>query len=195
MFVIDRKGHWHVFNRRGEPEAGSPYKLGDDINPEYAIREGNSANETRLVAVSKQGEVVMANFRGEITERMQLPRPDRESSFHLVKDARNERYVWVVREFNQLTVMDERYQELFSQRINSDQMAFQYFNFGPGNEILVVIDRQQEFVFLYDLTGKMILETPIPGISPIEITMPPGKNEYAIFSIYGNQWMEYRIPL
>lgn len=195
MFALDRKGFWHVFNRRGETQQGSPYKLGEDLHPQYAIREGGSAKETSLVTVSKLGEVIMANFRGEITERMQLPRPDRESSFHLVKDAKNERYIWVVQEFSKVTVMNERYQQLFSQRINSDQLIFQYFHFSPGNEIFVVIDKQQEFVYLYDLTGKMLLERPLQGAIPIEVTIPPGKNDFSIYSIHGNKWIEYRLPL
>lgn len=195
MFALDRKGFWHMFNRRGESEPGSPYKLGEDMHPQYALREGGSPKETSLVTVSKLGEVVMANFRGEITERMQLPRPDRESSFHLVNDGKNERYIWVVQEFSKVTVMNERYQQLFSQRINSDQLIFQYFHFSPGNEIFVVIDKQQELVYLYDLTGNMLLERPLPGISAIEVTMPPGKNDFGIYSIYGNKWIEYRLPL
>jgi hypothetical protein len=195
MFVIDRRGHWHLFNRRGEYEPGAPFKLADEILTQYAIREGTSAKETRIVTVSPNGEVVMANFRGEITERTQLPRPDRESSFHLVKDPNNEKYVLIVQEFNQLSVMDESYQTLFSQRIDAEDLAFQYFHFGSSYEILVVIDRLQEFIYLYDLAGKMLLERPLPGTLPISITLPPGKNEYAVFSIHGRQWMEYRLPL
>lgn len=195
MFVIDRKGYWHLFNRRGEYEPGAPFKLADEILTQYAIREGNSAKETRIVTVSPNGEVVMANFQGEVTERTQLPRPDRESSFHLVKDPKNERYLLVVQEFNQLTVLDESYQTLFSQRIDAKDLYFQYFHFGPSNEILVVIDRQQEFIYLYDLAGKMLLERPLPGTSPLAIDLPAGKNEYAIFSIHGSQWIEYRVPL
>lgn len=195
MFVIDRKGFWHVFNRRGESEAGAPFKLVDEILSTYAIREGNSAKETRIVTISPQGEVVMANFRGEITERTQLPRPDQKSSFHLVKDPRNEKYVLVVQEPNQVTVLDESYQTRFSQRIDAEDLAFQYFHFGPGSDVLTVIDRKQEFIYVYDLAGNMLLDRPLSGVSPVEITLPAGKNEYAIFSIFGNQWIEYRLPL
>jgi hypothetical protein len=195
MFVLDQNGNWHVFNRRGEPEPGSPFKLSDEVLTQYAIREGNSAKDTRIVTVSPKGEVVMANFRGEITDRVQLPRPDRESSFHLVKDPSNEKYLLIIQEFNQLTVLDESFQTLFSQRMEAGSLAFQYFHFGQGKDILVVIDSEQEFLFLYGLDGKMLLEQPLQGTLPLEITLPPGKNEYAIFSIFGNRWAEYRLPL
>lgn len=195
MFALDRSGSLHLFNRRGESMAGSPVKLGEGLNTQFAIREGNSSKDTRLVTVTATGEVVMANFLGEITDRMQLPKPEKDSRFLMVKDPKNERYVWVVLGFNNLTVLDESYQSLFSKSISSEQLEFQYFSFGSDHAIVVILDGTQEFTYLYDIQGNLLTDSPLGGHQPLEILKPSGQNEFNIYSVQGRNWVKYRLPL
>lgn len=195
MVVMTTSGNLLFFNRRGEPQFGGPVRLGESLDSDYIILERGEAKESRLVTITETGEIVMANFLGEITYRNQLLRPDRETEFRLIKDQKNDRFLFVVHEYNRISVIDADYKELFVKDIFSDNLEFQFFSFGLDKNIFVVLDKNQEFIYLYDLNGELLSARPISGIQKIGMTYSAGNNEYNIYVISGNRFSEYRLPL
>jgi hypothetical protein len=195
MVALGQKGDLYFFNRRGESLLGSPIRLGDGLLTDYVILERGSAKETRLVTVTKEGEVVQANFLGEITFRNQLLRPDRESRFHLIKDQKEDRYLFVVHEYNKISVLDQELKVLFEKSILSDQLGFQYFSFGSDKNIFVVSDTNQDFIYLYNLKGELLNTRPISGSGSIEIRYAAAQNEYVIYVRDEYRFKEYKLPL
>ena len=128
MVVLANSGDLYLFNRRGEAELGSPIRLGESLTTDYILLERGNAKETRLVTITETGEIVMVNFLGEITFRNQLMRPDRESVFHLIKDQKEDRYVFVVHEYNKVSVIDSENDVLFSKNILSDAINSNIFH-------------------------------------------------------------------
>jgi hypothetical protein len=195
MVALGQKGDLYFFNRRGEALLGSPIHLGEGLSTNYVIIERGSAKETRLVTVTKEGEVVQANFLGEITFRNQLLRPDRESRFHLIKDQKEDRYLFVVHEYNKISVLDQELKVLFEKTILSDQLGFQFFSFGSDKNIFVVSDSNQDFVYLYNLKGELLNTRPISGSGNIELRYAAAQNEYVIYVRDEFSFKEYKLPL
>jgi hypothetical protein len=195
MVVMTTSGNLLFFNRRGDQEFGGPIRLGESLGSDYIILERGEARDNRLVTITESGEIVMANFLGEITYRNQLFRPDRESAFRLIKDQKDDRYLFVVHEYNRISVRDANYEELFAIDIFSDNLEFQFFSFGLDKNIFVVLDKTQEFIYLYDLSGELLSARPINGFQKIGMKYSAGNNEYNIYVIHGNRLSEYKLPL
>ncbi|SDZ56305.1 MULTISPECIES: hypothetical protein [Rhodonellum] len=195
MLALSSKGELYLFNRRGEAQIGSPIRLGDALTTDYILLERGSAKDTRIVTITKDGEVVQVNFRGELTYRNQLLRPDRESKFNLVKDQNNDRYLFVVQEYNKVTIMDSEYKVLFTKDISAEEMAFQFFSFGGDKNLFVLIDKTQEFIYLYDLKGELLNAQPIGGTGKIEVKYSPATNEYIIYNVEEFRFKEYKLPI
>lgn len=195
MVALASKGSIHFFSRRGEIEPGSPVQIKGELGSEYVLLERGTAKETQLVTVTKEGEVVMVNLLGEVTYRNQLLRPDRESRFYLIKDQKEGRYLFVVHEYNKITVMDSDYKEVFSKPIMAAELQFQYFSFGSDKNIFVVVDPTQEFVYLYGLDGALLNPIPINGTNKVEIEYSESQNEYTIYAIGTNGFAAYKLPI
>ncbi len=194
MVAFSNNGNLHLFNRRGEPQIGSPIRLGGALDSEYIVIERGSAKDTRIVTVTKDGEVVQVNFKGELAYRNQLLRPDRESKFSLVKDQTDNRFLFVVQEFNKVTVMDPEYKVLFTKEISAGDLDFQYFSFGADKNIFVLIDKTQEFIYLYNIKGDLLNTLPISGKTEIDLKYSGSQNEYTIHTVNQDKFSEYKLP-
>jgi len=195
MIALSSRGELYFFNRRGEPELGSPIRLGNGLMSDYILLERGSAKESRLVTVTKEGEVVQVNLQGELTFRNQLLRPDRESKFYLIKDQKEDRYLFVVHEYNKVTIMDTEFNPLFTIDIFSESLDFQFFSYGSDKNIFVIIDKDQEFIYLYNLEGTLLNTRPVSGDQKIELKYSGSQNEYTVYAISGNRFSEYKLPL
>lgn len=195
MVSLHRNGHLAFWNRKGESKSGGAIRLGEAVSTEYAVEEDHVSTASRIVTVNDAGEVVKANFRGELTYRNQLMRPDKDTRFRLVKDQNGVRFVLVIEEFNKLTVLDRREEVVFEKNISTDDLDFQFFSFGADNNIFVVIDKIQEFAYLYDRRGNPINQVPLDSGKHIWINYSGSRNEYTIMAVHGNRLSEYRLPL
>ncbi|MEX2593691.1 MAG: hypothetical protein WD426_13035 [Anditalea sp.] len=195
MVAINSSGELFLMNRKGNLQTGNPIKLGDGVSTDYALIEKGSASETQLVTINEEGEVVRVNFNGELTYRNQLLRPDRDTKFHLVKDQSNNRYLFVLHEYNKVSVLNAEAAPLFEKEMFSDNLSFQFFSFGGDKNIFLVIDKVQEFIYLYDLQGELLNTMPINGYQNVEVKYSGSKNEYSILVVHENRFSEYKMPL
>jgi len=138
--------------------------------------------------------VVRINFKGEFTDRKQLLRPDRTSNFNLVKDQIEDRYLFVVHDYNKISVLGPETELLFEKNLSSELLDFQFFSFGGERNVFVVIDQVQEFIYLYNLKGELLNTRPISGKNRLDIRYSSSRNEYSIYSIHENTFSEYKMP-
>ena len=195
MVAVNTSGDLYLMNRKGELRAGNPVKLGESVDTGYAVIESNQAAGAQLVTINQEGEVVKVNFNGEVTYRNQLMRPDRDTRFHLVRDQSQGNYLFVLHEYNKISVLDAEEEPLFEKNIFSEDVELQYFSFGGDKNIFVVIDKVQEFIYLYNLQGQLLNTRPISGYEKIDISYSGSNNEYSILAIHGNRLSAYKMPL
>ncbi|MCC5935967.1 MAG: hypothetical protein JJU34_01675 [Lunatimonas sp.] len=194
MISLHENGNLELFTRRGESRAGQPIRLGDGVSTAYGLTDrGGTASQ--VVTVNDAGEVVSVNFNGELTYRSQLLRPDRETRFHVVNNQNRDDFLIVLHEFNKVSVLNANESPLFDYSILSDDLLFQWFSFGYEKEVFVIVDRVQEFVYLFDLKGNLLSKNPIEGRGRISVSYSATKSEYVIASVYNNQLREYKLPL
>jgi len=194
MVAMNKTGEVHMLNRKGEAQTGGSINIGQGISNPYILQQRGRSSETQLITITDNGEVVRINFKGEFTDRKQLLRPDRASTFHLVKDQQDDRYLFIVHDYNRISVLDPETELMFEKNLSSEALDFQLFSFGGDRNILVVIDQIQEFIFLYNLKGELLNTRPISGKHHIDIRFSASRNEYSIYTINENTLSEYRMP-
>jgi len=196
MISLHGNGKLNLYNRKGASKIGGGILLGDGVSTEYAIEEsGINGSPSKLITINEAGEVLKINFKGELTYRTQLLRPDADTRFSLVNDQNKTDFVWVIEEYNKLKVLRPNEQILFEMDIPSNSLEYKYFSFGEGNKIFAVLDKEQDFAYLYNGKGQLINQKPISVSQSLWINFSGSNNEYTLLAVYGNKLYEYKIPL
>ncbi len=195
MVALNASGDLHLMNRRGELITNGPVQLGTEISTDYVLIQRGGYGDTQLATISETGEMIRVNFKGELTYRNQLLRPDRNTGFHLVKDQSDDQYLYTVHEYNKVSVLNAEQEVLFEKNGVSDKLGFQYFSFGSDKNVFVMIDYVQEFIYLYNLEGDLLNTRPINGSNEIEVKYAGSRNEFNIYAIHQNEFTFYKMPL
>ncbi|GAA0878009.1 hypothetical protein GCM10009119_09770 [Algoriphagus jejuensis] len=194
MVAQSDKGKIYLFTRRGEKQTGSPITLGKDFLTPMMITPGTGGNSLKMSAISETGELIQANFGGEITYRNQLVKVDRENKFELLADPAGNSELILSRQYSKTVVLDGQEKELFTLPLAGKDLWFGFFDFGSSRQILAVSDPEQGFGYLYDLKGNMLTTTPLESDGPIQISHQPTKNQYLIRTSTGKRILEYKMP-
>jgi len=112
-----------------------------------------------------------------------------------VNDQSHNRYLFVLQEYNKVSVLNADAKPLFEKSIFSDNLSFQFFSFGADKNIFLVIDKVQGFIYLYNLQGELLNTRPISGSQNVEVRYSGSNNEYSILVVHGNRLSEYKMPL
>lgn len=192
MTVQTQNGNYHLFNRRGEKQAGSPLDFKAEVNTPAKITS-DGAGSLKITAISIGGELIRGNFSGEIAYRNQLVKENRDDRFELLADEKGASYWIVNRQFNQTKIFDEKEQLLFIIP-QSGNLNLEFFDFGSDRKILAVTDREQGFGFLYDGKGTMLTATPLESEGKISILHQASTGQYLIHTRSGNRILEYLMP-
>ncbi len=194
MVSLHQNGNLEFYNRRGEKRLGGSVRVGEALNTAYGISDRGGA-ASQIVTINEKGELVKVNFKGELTYRNQLLRPDRETQFHIVNNQVQDQFLIAIKQFNKIQVMDPFEELLFEKEIFSEELDFQWYSFGAEKNVFVVIDKTQEFIYLFDLQGKLLNSTPINGSERVSVLFDVGRNEMLIGAVFGNSFNEYKLPL
>ncbi|MEX2511681.1 MAG: hypothetical protein WD398_02145 [Cyclobacteriaceae bacterium] len=194
MVALSKNGVLEMYSRKGQSKIGGGIQIGESISTSYAIEEEPTEGLSRIVTVNDAGEVVKANFKGELTYRSQLMRPDRDTQFKLINDQNLDEYLLVIEEFNRISVLQPDERVLFEMNIPTGDLEYQYFSFGSNNKIFAVVDKIQDFTYLYNSEGKLINQKPIDANPGIWINFSGSRNEYTLMSTHGDKLFEYKVP-
>ncbi|MDI1323605.1 MAG: hypothetical protein PSV36_12715 [Algoriphagus sp.] len=193
MIAQTEKGKLHLFTRRGEKQAGSPIQLGESLKSRLAVWQDPKAKSFQLVGITANGEVIHSNFSGEVGYRNQLIKDDRDSEFLLIQDQKGNDFVFVSRQFNNVSVMDRAEKILFTTKVSDENLIYQYFDFGSNRQIFALTDLVQEFCYLYDMKGNLLTKMPLESTGPIQITHQVSQGQFLIRTISGAKLTEFQL--
>lgn len=186
MIALTDDGKLQLLNRRGESQSGSSVRLGESFNSGLIAWWDPKSRATQLVGITKNGEVIHSNFNGEIGYRNQLIKDDRDSEFLLIADQKQNDFVFISRQFNEVGVLNRNEKPLFSTRVSDENLIYQYFDFGSERQLFAITDLNQEFCYLYDLKGNLQTTMPLESTGPIQITYQSSLGQYLIRTVSGS---------
>ncbi|MEM8895538.1 MAG: hypothetical protein AAGC88_13235, partial [Bacteroidota bacterium] len=179
----------NVLNRRGSSYPGFPLDLKSPIENGLYVNVGSSLANTSLTTINQNGEIISFNLTGGITRRDQLYKPKPATSFDIVEDALGNGYLIGRKDDTRVSVLDQSGNVLFEKDyLSTGEIDFQYYDFGAGVEIIVIIDREQAFTYLYNRSGTLINFRPLESAYPIGLTYSPSNKEFKIFKVFENEF-------
>ncbi len=178
----------HARNRRGDSYRGFPLDLKESLAPGIFIKTGANFTQSRLTMVTQTGSIIEFNLEGAIFRRDQLLKPEVNSSFRLVKDALDKDYIILRRDETRIGILDQNGNILFEKDyLSAGAIQCQYYNFGAGNEVVIIIDTEQEFAYLYDKRGRLLNFKPLETGQEIGLLYSEANSQYEIYKIYDNE--------
>ena len=189
MVAIQKVGVVNVISRTGQMSRGFPIDLKADTESSGFITIGSSFGKSELTTITNDGEIVSMNLEGQILKRNQLYKPNPETTFTDIPDALGVSHLFVRRDENRLAVLNLEGEVLFEKDyLSSNDLEWQYYNFGGGNEIIIVLDKEQEFAYLYDRRGQLINYQPVSASHKIALLYFASENIFRLYKTYQNQF-------
>lgn len=188
ILIIQDRGRFLMYNRRGELQKGFPVDLGPSVNKEFAVEVGANLSSTNLSFLTKEGQETTINLEGKEVKKQQLFQATRAGEFYMVPEIQNRGYVSVLKSIGEFRISDEEGKEKFREAIiSATPFIYQYYRFGSNRRLYVVTDPEQEYSYLYDASGKLLNNSPINSKFEIGVIFSETNNQYKIYSTYENK--------
>ena len=185
LFAISmQKGEIHILNRRGDNYKGFPYSLEDFLTSPPFIRSGSSLEKSSISFVTQNGTYQTIDLTGKTQSIAQLYKPDPETVFKLILDVSNSSYLIGRFTDNQLDLLNADQELLFSKDyLSREDLFVQYYSFSPARQYIVVGNRSGTFIYLYDMTGRLMMNRPLQGNQPVSMMYYEKRDEQHIYLI------------
>lgn len=182
IITIQTNGQINVLNRRGEPMSGFPLKLEKDIKSEIFVKESNELASSSIHVITEDGENIEISLTGKLINREQLYKPSAQSSFQLINDVSNESFMIMRRTERKYEILSETGQLLFEKDYFSRKQLYpQYYKLGGGINYMIFVDSGGAFLYIYDMTGRLVTGRPLTATMPISLLKR--ENTYQIYRV------------
>ncbi len=165
-FVVPGNDRVHLFNRRGEPIKGFPFKLNDKFDGSVFVKDKT------LTLVSRDGHLYSLDITGRLISDEVLLKNTKEATFGLLNTSDFESCVIYKIEQGKVSLIDIQGNTLFeTANPLSPDVKLTYYSFGKNRKVVSVYDEEQNLFYLLNaLTGEMLLRRPVtstcnPGLS------------------------------
>ncbi len=185
IVALEESGRVNIMNRRGEVLKGFPMKLAGKTSSGLYVDIGSDFKNTIFHTVSDEGLLMKFNLHGEVAEKVQLYKPDRETNFSLVRESLGKTFVIIRQSPDRLSVLNAKEEVLLEKDyLSGDIRDVQYYNFGSGGDIFAVTDKIQEFTYLYDNQGKLVNVRPFNSGFLIGLIYSERTKKFKMYHVY-----------
>ena len=188
IFSVLQNGNIHLNNRRGETTKGFPIQRKDNLSQGVFLKEGDKRANTNFYLLNKNGKLTVTNLNGKVLRTEQMVKESKDDQFMLCPDELNRTFLLLRFSKNKVTFFDSKAKLLFEKaNFNFKNSIVQYYRFDAQNQVIILVDKEQAFTFLYDRKGKLINDFPILGDKEIRLMYFSKKNKYRLFHSLENQ--------
>ena len=189
MIAVQRNGVVNILTRTGLVAKGFPIDLKADTNSKPFIQVGSSFANTKITTITTDGDLVEFNLEGQILNRNQLYKPDPQTTFSTLPDALGQSLLLIRQTDNRLAILDQSGQVLFEKDYLSEaNLEWQYYDFGGTKEVIIILDKDQQFAYLYNQTGQLINFQPVESSHQIALLYFANDNQFQLHKTFENQY-------
>ncbi len=166
--ILQANGQLVLVNRRGQAQPGFPLNLKARTESPFLVENGTSMEQTRLVVVTSDGEILRINLRGETTERRQLNRTAGGNRFRLCAEPGNRDWMVARLDNSKIGLLDKNGKLLFEADSHpAGEQYVQYYNFGSGLQVVAITQVATKQTSVYNLNGQLVGGEPFGNRLPI----------------------------
>jgi hypothetical protein len=182
--VVQTNGKVHLLERRGFEMKNFPIDLKSNLEGGFFIRETNDLKSSSIHIITPTGELVEFSLEGKTINRKQIYKSDAETKFKILDDVSEESFLIVRSTGRKYEILNESTEVLFEKDYFTDAaLILQYYKLGGGNNYVAFIDPSSKYLYLYNLTGKMMTSGPISAQTAI--TMRRMDNKFQLYRSSG----------
>ncbi|WP_148041305.1 hypothetical protein [Rufibacter immobilis] len=185
IIAVLENGFIYAFSEQGEPYPGFPLNLGANLKSGLFPQVGISFRRSLFTTVTQSGEVVSFDLTGEITQRKQLLRPDRRSTFKLVPEATGKSFIIARSDPGRVALFAQDSKLLLDRRfVTSSAKEVQYFHFGGDRKLYVIWETGPRKAYLFDVQAQPLGQQPINTSYPVSVQYNEVENQYTVYSSF-----------
>ena len=190
---VQEKGVVGVFRRRGVSFPSFPVDLQASVSSPPFVIKRNTWRTSQLVCVTDAGTLVTLNFSADATKK-ELPSVT-GAHFGLIKETLNRGYLVYRWTPEAVVLFDASGRRMFEKNLRTETLpAFQFYNFGLGEKIVVITDKENEKTYLYDARGQYALPSPIESAQKIGLVYSVNKRTYVLYGVHKNKYFVWAYP-
>lgn len=175
----------HFNNRRGEEVDGFPLDLGISVTNDFYVKIGESFDDTHFITVSEDGLVVQFTMTGKMLSRNQLFKESSQSKFEMLIESQSKDYVFIRNDLSRMSVLSSDGNVLFEKDFpRTSSRTIQYYNFGSDRQLFIV--KNDNTVYLYDQTGKLLTNTSLNAEFPVSLVYFSNENICQLYLTHEN---------
>nr|MCU0352714.1 DUF3352 domain-containing protein [Cytophagales bacterium] len=184
--VLQANGRLLLLNRRGQPYPGFPVDLKTRTDTPFFLETALSPEETHVVVVSREGEVIRVNFSGETVSRRQLVRTSGKCVFRLCAEPQGRDWVVGRLDSRTLGILDKNGNLLWETAdVPSDNPYLQYYNFGGGRRLMAVTAAGRTSVHTFD--GKIVGDESFANRLPLAVVYADAYDKMLLYHTDGRK--------
>lgn len=182
IITLQNDGKLDLLNRRGQSYKGFPIEIKSDIIEKPYIQTRNSFSESRIIVLTKAGELIEINFKGELIKREQLYKPGANTDFSILGDVTGSAYLITRNTEGSFEVLEPIGTSLFQKSFLSKAPIYtQYYQLGGGTEFIIFIDSGGSYLYLYNKAGTLLTGRPLAADKPVAIMQY--ENEFQVYRV------------
>ncbi len=183
MISLQENGKINVMNRRGEFIRGFPFDAKKSLHKNYFMHSSNSLANSSLTVISTDGELMEINLEGKVIKQDQLIKTSVDAVFGLIPDINENSFIIVRKEKNSYAVFDETGTLLFQKNHSlGETILIQYYQFGAGKDLIILTDKQNKLLYVYDKSGRLITDDSLNSEHEVSLIYSSKKTEFQIFT-------------
>ena len=192
FWVAERSNRLLMLNRRGEYYPGFPFEKNFRFSGDTYLSRRPSFRESYFVALSHKGLLIEVNLLGELQREEQLFRTNESTLFQLVNDRLGKGYLILRNEEDHTVFLNEDYEELFQmEEAIGAEVEVSFYRFKGGAETVMIWDKLEESVRLYNLRGQLIGQLTSSSFSP-SLMYYRNQGVYQLFVNFGTEVNVYQ---
>jgi hypothetical protein len=169
LVVLQEKGKLWALNNKGEFYKGFPLDLRTpSSNPVFIESDESSAENSYLTVLTDKGDLIKLDLKGIILKREAVSNMGAGASFKLCIDQEEKSYIIVSQRKNELSILNDKLDQLFETVLNSVNLDLRYYVNGD-KMLLVIFDSDANLCYLLDDKGKNIFRSAVKATKPLKI--------------------------
>ncbi|MCR9253914.1 MAG: hypothetical protein NXI20_26110, partial [bacterium] len=186
IFVtIEESGKVNLLSRNGTAYKGFPILYQEPIDDNYVITASSNFSRSILTMITKSGELTKYNLLGQLQYKEQLVKASGDSEFSILKDKNSIKFLILRQDDNKIAILERNGTERFSKSYLSEEpVQAQYYDFGPGQELIILRDTQQDYAYLYNGKGELLNNLPIETNQDLSVLFYEREGLFKVYKVY-----------
>jgi hypothetical protein len=194
FLVALKKGDFHLLNRRASNYRGFPWSAEDFVSGDVHFKPGSSFSTSYVTTITENGTLQSFSLAGRTQDVSQLYKPESSTHFRLINDVTGNTFIIARQTENRIDFLNSSQELLFGKDyLPEDDLFIQYYNISPARQYVTIGNRTGQFLYIYDMTGRLVTSRPLIGNQPVSMMYYEKKDEQQIYLVHDNELTLYSI--